>query len=456
MPRLGLGLGLAKGSVLYSFFGTIISNFISRVTADGGTFEAQTCLQNYLNSLGQNLYDKASLIITPNAYKASKIYSLKPTNGSGDLTFARASARTRRNSSGVIESLANNVPALEYPASGCPAWSFEVQRTNICIRSAEFNNSIWIQSAGVDVNAALAPDGTINADNVRKFSTGLNSLYQNYNYTTTGLYTESIFAKANTSNFIQFSDGTSPILAVNLVTGAVTASTGVVSNVNVESYGNGWFRISYVRNRTSTGTSTQLYFWPSDRASLSFSTTSSTCSCFVWGAQVELGSYATSYIPTTTASVTRVVDAASVTGISSLIGQAEGTWYTEFTTGTVVPSNGDIIGNNSGATNNIFFGVLSGNLRVYIYYNTSFIFFNIPIAANTRYKCALRYKSGDSKLYVNGTPYSDTTAFAFTASLDGLVFLDDAISGPRVASSYGANMFFLSALSDAELQTLTT
>ena len=168
MPRLGLGLGLAKGSVLYSFFGTIISNFISRVTADGGTFEAQTCLQNYLNSLGQSLYNKASLIITPNAYKAAKIYAIKPTNGSGDLTFSRASARTRRNSSGIIESLANNVPALNYPVSGCPAWLFEPQRTNIFLNSLTpatqtitvVSGSIYTVSVGQGGTAVLSGAGS--------------------------------------------------------------------------------------------------------------------------------------------------------------------------------------------------------------------------------------------------------------------------------------------------------
>lgn len=122
-----------------SLISRLISAFRARVGSDAGTFEAEQCLRN---SIPMNLYDKASLIITPNAYKAGKIYALKPTSGSGDLTFSRASARTRRNSSGVIESLANNVPALHYPAGGgCPAWLFELQRTNQ-IRNSEANGAV--------------------------------------------------------------------------------------------------------------------------------------------------------------------------------------------------------------------------------------------------------------------------------------------------------------------------
>lgn len=79
-----------------------------------------------------NIYDKASLIITPNAYKAGKIYAAKPTSGAGDLTFSRASLGSRRNASGVFESLANNVPPLHYPiGGGCPSWAFQSQRTNL-------------------------------------------------------------------------------------------------------------------------------------------------------------------------------------------------------------------------------------------------------------------------------------------------------------------------------------
>lgn len=79
-----------------------------------------------------NIYDKASLIITPNAYKAGKIYAAKPTNGSADPTFTRAGAGSRRNSLGGFDALANNVPPLNYPSGGgCAHWCFQAQRTNL-------------------------------------------------------------------------------------------------------------------------------------------------------------------------------------------------------------------------------------------------------------------------------------------------------------------------------------
>ena len=77
------------------------------------------------------LYDLASLVLTPNAYKTSRIYSSVPNNGTGDFTFSRTSSGLRRNASGVWESVATNMPRLSYPTgSTCPRWLFEPQRVN--------------------------------------------------------------------------------------------------------------------------------------------------------------------------------------------------------------------------------------------------------------------------------------------------------------------------------------
>ncbi|MBP9690305.1 MAG: hypothetical protein KBE91_11880 [Bacteroidia bacterium] len=77
-----------------------------------------------------NAYQNASLIVTPNAYKASKIYALKPTDGSGDLSFSRAGSKMVRNSSGLWETIGTNIPPLHYPVGGgCPSWLFEAEAT---------------------------------------------------------------------------------------------------------------------------------------------------------------------------------------------------------------------------------------------------------------------------------------------------------------------------------------
>jgi hypothetical protein len=83
-----------------------------------------------------SLFEDASLIVTPNAVKAGKLYSIKPTDGAGDLDVVRATTATRVNSDGLIESVANNVPRLDYTNGSCPSILVEPQRTNLVFPSA--------------------------------------------------------------------------------------------------------------------------------------------------------------------------------------------------------------------------------------------------------------------------------------------------------------------------------
>jgi hypothetical protein len=83
-----------------------------------------------------SLFNQASLVVTPNGYKAGKLYSIKPTSGAGDLDVVRATGATRVNASGLIETVGNNVPRLDYPPlGGCPSILVEPQRTNLVFPS---------------------------------------------------------------------------------------------------------------------------------------------------------------------------------------------------------------------------------------------------------------------------------------------------------------------------------
>jgi hypothetical protein len=75
-------------------------------------------------------YDLASLVLVPSGYKASKVYAQKPLTADGQLTFSRASTATRVNASGLVETVASNVPRLDYLGSTCPKLLLEPQRRN--------------------------------------------------------------------------------------------------------------------------------------------------------------------------------------------------------------------------------------------------------------------------------------------------------------------------------------
>jgi hypothetical protein len=110
---INIGIGISWVKALYSVAANIVANFRARVAADNGIFEAAPYLDvtlDELNAIG--LLDKASLITTPNAYKESKLYSVVPSDGAGDMTVVRATTATRVNENGLIETVPKNLVYL--------------------------------------------------------------------------------------------------------------------------------------------------------------------------------------------------------------------------------------------------------------------------------------------------------------------------------------------------------
>ena len=121
-------------TLIGNLFKDIIASFKNRVINDSGTFEAETNLENQLNTLGSTLFDSASLVITPNGVKTSKLYAIKPDNGSGDLTVVRATTATRVDENGNIVDVPANIARIDY-STGQSAILVEPQRTNLVFPS---------------------------------------------------------------------------------------------------------------------------------------------------------------------------------------------------------------------------------------------------------------------------------------------------------------------------------
>ena len=104
-----------------SIYKEIVALFKVRVLADVGTFEAENYLENKLSMFSQNLFNDASYIISPNGYKTSKIYALKPDNGNGDLDIIRKTTATRINQYGIRETVPANIVRIDY-SNGKPCF----------------------------------------------------------------------------------------------------------------------------------------------------------------------------------------------------------------------------------------------------------------------------------------------------------------------------------------------
>ena len=131
--RLILGVNL-----VWSYFGIAIKSFKTRILADSGTYEAESILEDRLQEITPNLFASASLVITPNGVKTSKLYAIKPDNGSGDLTVVRATTATRVDENGNIVDVPANVARIDY-STGSPAILVEPQMTNLWINNNNIN-----------------------------------------------------------------------------------------------------------------------------------------------------------------------------------------------------------------------------------------------------------------------------------------------------------------------------
>jgi hypothetical protein len=299
------------------------------------------------DNLGQDVTDNFP-IVTPSldlnfAVNKSLIDDI---SGSNLTTFSRASTGTFVGSNGLIQTAASGVARFDHnPATGeSLGLLIEEARTNIIVSSESFNTGGWTQDGIVlTASAGTAPDGASAATSI-SVGTGSNRCFHFDNSGVTGAKVFSIFAKANTGASFQIAsvgDQTPNATAtINLSTATVTGFSGA----SIIPYANGWYRILLpVTVSTASGSST---YWQV------FGPTSSV---FVWGAQLEAGSFATSYIPTTAVTVTRAAESLTVTGanFSSWYNESEGTLAVEMPRGLV---------GLGVATNITFFGISTGAL----------------------------------------------------------------------------------------------
>jgi len=399
-------------------------------------------------------YEDASLIYYPSGVKAGTAYSLKPTDGTGDLTFTRASTATRVNESGLIESVATGVPRIDYTGGGCGKLLLEPQRTNLVLRSEEFDNAYWNKTnATVSANTSTSPDGTTTADKLIPSATPSVSKYiRQIPSATNGLiYFLSVFAKAAEYDMLRIEDGNNSQGAwFNLSSGTV-GTVGGSTTANIEALDNGWYRCTI--SKLSVASSVFFLIGGSNTQSLQVG--DGTSGILIWGAQLEQGSYSTSLINTTTTAVTRVADKSTTTGLGSIIGQTEGTIYLE---GIAANINADLLGINRSSTNAIF--ITKSNLnafRVYVYAGGVGLTFTDPNVNTSFYKLAITYKSGNSYLYVNGVKIgaTNTSTFTFSAPLNLLELAGNYFVGVNEQKIQGL-MIFPEAKSEAEVAALTT
>ena len=382
-----------------------------------------------------SLLDTASLVVTPNGTKAGKLYSVVPSSGAGDLDVTRATTATRVNSSGLIQSVASNVPRLDYSNGSCPSILVEPQRTNLVLYSEDFTNVNWIkESSTITSNATVSPDGNTTADKVIASAIGGDKYIAQIITVSSGVvYTSTAYYKASQNNLAWMRLGgvsNNPYVIYNLTTQAIVSTSGLISS-SITPMANGWFKVTATVTTTSNLLAPCLFVLPATGYTLGGDnipefTGNGTDGGFIWGAQLEAGSYATSYIPTTSASVTRNADVISKTGISSLIGQTEGTMFLDldFNSVSQVAGVDTLVTLNNGTNNNeisILVDTPAGNPKSFLGLISNAgtyqcLIYDSSLVTATRYKVALAYKNNDIALYINGSLIGTDTSATIPAT----------------------------------------
>ena len=366
-----------------------------------------------------------------------------------------------------------NIPRLDYSNGSCPSLLVEPQRTNIALYSEDIAQSIPTFGGGsVTANNTIAPSGILNAD---KFtidtSNSVHYFYKQYASVNGQSYTTSIFLKAGTGRYFLYrilTNGTAWRygVTIDLETGTILSQnsmgTPTGTSSKIEDYGNGWYRVSLSINSFGTEIATLLETSNTGTPSLDanidyFYTGNGTDSYYIWGNQLEAGSYATSYIPTTSASVTRNADVISKTGISSLIGQTEGTIFVDCKI-NALPIDGSLFGIQKTASNFVIrFGSQGNNIYAQCFNGSSNLFFEATsYTLGSRVKVAFAYKLGSYAFYINGVQIAIGSNATAIPACDETMFNSLWGNFNNSLSFYNSAALWKTRLTNTQLAQLTT
>jgi hypothetical protein len=376
---------------------------------------------------------KPKLALIP-AAQGSKLFSVLPSSGVGDFDFTRDTIATRINSQGLIEEVSNGQSRLNYPmidgkVVGCPHHILEPQSTNSLTYSEDFSQSYWYKSGSYTItsNYGISPDGTNNSTRIQGSANVV--IYRDVSSATDS---RSIYVKATSGS------GNIQLLSHNSNTNNVFAIDENWKRVEINSASvrpDNFYLVDF------RGASTDVF------------------DIEIWGAQTEVGSYATSYIPTNGSATTRAAETANGSGDAATFNDSEGVLMAEI----------------SALANDLTYRILSlsnGTLaeRVYLQYTNASNTISTVVKkgsstqANISYvlpnetefnKVLLKYKSNDFALWVNGFEVGTDTSGNTPIGLSELAF-DDGNGNNVFQGKTKQLQYYNSALTDSELSQLTS
>ena len=453
-----------------------LSFYIQRVTGtgavnltlDGTTLTAQTITGSWA---------RYSVTATPTAASHTIGIQLAVSGDAVNIFTSQLENRSSMTAANITTTspITNYIPVLMTAPAGVPRLDYnpttgqalglliEESRTNLLTYSGDFSNAAWGKTGVTIGSNSIAPDGSSSANQLVETAVTNNHLVA---LPTTLLlnnaYVLSVYVKKGTlstaPNSIQLYTNFSSQAFANfdISTGAL-GTVGSAATASITSVGNGWYRCLIRVTVTSVSACNGFILFNNNNLSASAAPSylgAVTSDVYIWGAQIEVGSFATSYIPTTSAAVTRTADQASMTGtnFSSWYNIAQGTFFTE----------GAGTQSNAGATMTVMNSTYT-NYAISMFYSSAYY--------------VLSYPSGNSMTFTASSGINTKQSFAYTStnivgSLNGSVTQSIAnASNPALATLLTIGNYFNfsifyngrikklayypQALTSAQLQSLT-
>jgi hypothetical protein len=378
------------------------------------------------------------------------------------FTFTRSSTTsTYINSSGLVATAGTNVPRFDYDPTTLTARGLLIEgsATNIATYSNDFSNAIWtLDNSGgtlpaVSTVSQTGPDGASTVTRITFNKTGgvFSRIRQTLSGTASQPYTMSVWMKANTAS------GGASTQNVGLRIGADSAGFNCVVTTT-------WKRFQYTYTLSGTDAAAQIMLWDN------ITSNDETADVLVYGCQIELGSGASSYIPTGASTVQRTADTciAASTGFSSwFTGGTTGTFYADWfggvrgITSTVrtVLSTSDVTGRHLHLQQT----AAAGNLKVADFGAANSVTTSNSITSGARTKGAFSFSGSTVNLTLNGGTVATSSSIAFSTAPTYLVLGGTSTNGSTITDatvllngSIRAIKYWPSVLPTATLQSLTT
>ncbi|ERM82375.1 hypothetical protein P872_18430 [Rhodonellum psychrophilum GCM71 = DSM 17998] len=456
-------------SLLGNFFNPEIYALNVRGMLESANFEIKLRhVQQEIDTLDYN----PDLLMIPSARKDGKLYSVLPADGTGDFTVSRNGTKTVMGKNGLLVTVPANTPALEFNPDGTfKGVLVEPASTNLFIINEDFNNGYWFKSnSSIQHILKQSPFGSTFLVSKLIPNEGVTSarVFKSMPLIANTDYNFSVFVKrAGYDTVSIWFNGSSAQLDIGFKGSTYIAdlTTGETNDANLKivPFNNNWYRIS-ITIKVLASFNCQCVFSANLKNSTSVNNVlgDGVSGIYIWGAQLEIGSVATSYIPTTTATVTRPADIITKNNVLELISKTEGSFYLE--TYMKLYNNlisGTILYVGDGSVNNriILLRATTGVKDIVLIATgptgITVIRNNINVSEG-KYKFCVVYNNQLIKLFINGIKISE--------SLSRGSFIGNNIIklGSRENDTEGLNdhikTFAISkqALTDAQAITLTT